>query len=166
MIRKVAFFSGIMALFLLGYAAGRAVEAQPGGQAPVPGSAGDPVVSQSYVEKAVAEATSSLQGQVAGLQARIEELTRVIAVLEAQQGTNTPLPQPTPQPQQPKVTQATVTASSANVRTGPDTSYARVVTLPQGAKVTVLEEQNGWFKIKTEDGKTGWMLGTLLKIEP
>ena len=40
-----------------------------------------------------------------------------------------------------------VTASSLNIRSGPDTSYAKAGKLSAGRTVEVLEEANGWYKI-------------------
>ena len=40
-----------------------------------------------------------------------------------------------------------VSTSSLNVRSGPGTSYSKVATLTAGAEVTILGEENGWYKI-------------------
>lgn len=42
-----------------------------------------------------------------------------------------------------------------NMRTGPGTAYARVLTIPAGAQVQVLETSGGWDKI-VYNGSTGW----------
>ncbi|MGB4587874.1 MAG: NlpC/P60 family protein [Clostridiaceae bacterium] len=42
-----------------------------------------------------------------------------------------------------------------NMRTGPGTGYARVLTIPAGGQVQVLETSNGWDKI-VYGGYTGW----------
>ena len=49
-----------------------------------------------------------------------------------------------------------VTASVLNVRSGPSTSYSVITKLYKGDKVEILESSNGWNKIKTSSGKTGW----------
>ncbi|HHV50555.1 MAG TPA: SH3 domain-containing protein [Clostridiales bacterium] len=59
---------------------------------------------------------------------------------------------------------ATVTASSLNVRSGPSTSYSIIHTLWNGNRVPVVEETDGWFKIKLSDGRTGWISKTYAKI--
>ncbi|MEW6662942.1 MAG: SH3 domain-containing protein [Bacillota bacterium] len=169
---RIVFLTIIMLVMLAaGYMAGRSVEAGPGGSL-VPGSAADPVVSESYLRQAVAEATASLQAQLANLQGRVEELTRAIAVLEGQAPPPTPgpalAPQPQPQPQPQPVQalrKAKVAVSSANVRSGPDTTFSRVTRLSQGAVVTILEEKSGWYKIEYGPGKTGWILGSLVQIQ-
>ena len=50
----------------------------------------------------------------------------------------------------------TVTASTLNVRSGPSTSYSITTKVYKGETVEVLESSNGWSKIKTSSGKTGW----------
>jgi len=42
-----------------------------------------------------------------------------------------------------------VTVSALNVRTGPDTSYAKAGKLTAGRTVEVLEEVNGWYRIES-----------------
>lgn len=46
-----------------------------------------------------------------------------------------------------------VTASSLNVRSGPGTGYKVVGNLSNGAKVTIVGEQNGWYQIKYSHGQ-------------
>jgi len=168
--RRLIFLSVIMLVMLAaGYIAGRSVEARPGGNL-VPGSASDPVVSESYLRQTVAEATASLQAQLSGLQARVEELTRTIAILEGQPPGLVSGPAPVPPPQikpQPVQTmrRAKVIVSSANVRSGPGTEFSRIAGLRQGALVTIREEKSGWYKIEYSPGKTGWILGRLLQLQ-
>ena len=58
---------------------------------------------------------------------------------------------------------ATVTADSLNVRKGAGTSYSIVTKLSKGTVVDVLESaSNGWKKIKTSNGTTGWVSGSYL----
>ncbi len=64
--------------------------------------------------------------------------------------------------------QATVNASSLNVRSGPGTSYSRVTSLSKGTSVTVINEVNGsdgklWYQIRTSSG-TGYVLHTYLRF--
>ena len=51
----------------------------------------------------------------------------------------------------------TVNATKLNVRSGAGTSYSIVTTLSKGAVVTVLGTSGSWYKIKTSDGKTGYV---------
>ena len=58
---------------------------------------------------------------------------------------------------------ATVTATSLNVRSGAGTSYSVITKLSKGTVVDVLESaSNGWKKIKTSNGTTGWVSGDYL----
>ena len=60
-------------------------------------------------------------------------------------------------------TKATVTADSLNVRSGAGTSYSVITKLSKGTVVDVLESaSNGWKKIKTSGGTTGWVSGSYL----
>ena len=60
-------------------------------------------------------------------------------------------------------TKATVTATSLNVRSGAGTSYSVITKLSKGTVVDVLESaSNGWKKIKTSNGTTGWVSGSYL----
>ena len=47
------------------------------------------------------------------------------------------------------------TKYNLNMRTGPGTGYARVLTIPAGAQVQVLETSGGWDKV-VYNGSTGW----------
>ena len=53
----------------------------------------------------------------------------------------------------------TVKAMALNVRQGPGTSYARVATLRLGEKVTILENQGEWLRIKS-----GWVSSDYIKV--
>jgi uncharacterized protein YraI len=58
--------------------------------------------------------------------------------------------------------QATVTADAGlNLRTGPSTSDAIILTMPHGATVSVLGASNGWYKV-TYGSHTGWCSGLYL----
>jgi N-acetylmuramoyl-L-alanine amidase len=54
----------------------------------------------------------------------------------------------------------TVTASALNLRKGPATSNPIVVTLNKGLKLSVIDQSNGWYKVKTPAGTLGWVIGT------
>lgn len=58
---------------------------------------------------------------------------------------------------------ATVNATSLNVRSGAGTSYSVITKLSKGTVVDVIESaSNGWKKIKTSSGTTGWVSGEYL----
>jgi lipoprotein NlpI len=45
----------------------------------------------------------------------------------------------------------------ANVRSGPGTGYPVLVTAPEGTTFPLLATQQGWHKIRMEDGRDGWI---------
>lgn len=55
-----------------------------------------------------------------------------------------------------------VTASALNVRAGPGVSYAPVGLLHGGDGVTILEQQNGWYRV-TFAGGEGWVSSTYIR---
>ena len=60
--------------------------------------------------------------------------------------------------------EGTVTADVLNVRSGPSTSYSITTKLYKGNKVEILETSNGWHKIKTSNGTTGWVSASYISI--
>ncbi len=53
----------------------------------------------------------------------------------------------------------TVATTNANLklRTGPGVTYFAIVTMPQGTRLTVLDNSNsGWAQVRMADGRTGW----------
>jgi uncharacterized protein YraI len=59
---------------------------------------------------------------------------------------------------------AKVTASALNLRSGPSTSDSILEVMPQGATVHVIGSSGGWFKV-TYNGTTGWCSGLYLSPE-
>ena len=58
---------------------------------------------------------------------------------------------------------ATVNTDSLNMRKGAGTSYSVITKLSKGTVVDVLESaSNGWKKVKTSNGTTGWVSGSYL----
>lgn len=56
-----------------------------------------------------------------------------------------------------------VKGNRVNFRNGPGKTYGVVGKLTGGSKTEVLQDPgNGWVKIRTEDGKIGWMADFLL----
>ncbi len=63
------------------------------------------------------------------------------------------------------ITVATTTAN-LKLRQGPSTSYAYIVVLPKGTKLTVTDNSmSGWAKVKTADGKQGYCSKEFLDIK-
>ena len=50
-----------------------------------------------------------------------------------------------------------VSAESLNMRSEPESDADKVGKLLKGDKVTVIEKTEFWVKVKTDDGKTGWI---------
>ncbi len=50
-----------------------------------------------------------------------------------------------------------VTGHGVNVRKGPSTSEKKIHDVLYGARLQILEEKNGFYKAKFEDGTTGWI---------
>ncbi|MHB1419553.1 MAG: N-acetylmuramoyl-L-alanine amidase [Bacillota bacterium] len=63
-----------------------------------------------------------------------------------------------------QVKMAEVTGSVLNIRSGPSTGYLIKEKVVRGDLLTVLGQSNGWLKVKSPDGITGWVSGTLVKI--
>ena len=50
-----------------------------------------------------------------------------------------------------------VTATSLNVRSGPSTGHSVIFMVKKNEKVTILQSDNGWYKISAANGKSGWV---------
>jgi N-acetylmuramoyl-L-alanine amidase len=58
----------------------------------------------------------------------------------------------------------TVTGSTVNIRSGPDTSYSVVTKVNRGNKLNVLlHSSNDWYKV-TIDGLSGWIIGGFVAV--
>lgn len=152
-----------------GFWTGRMVQADVASPAD-PGSTQDPLVTQSYVDAQLRSQVQTLQNQVTALQNRI-------AVLETKLASGS-------QPSNPVVTPGTSSGTGtntgtgtgtvtpgtsakkvytkpgvpkANVRSGPGTSYPIVTKLNPGEPAQYVSERNGWYCIKTKNGKAGWV---------
>ena len=71
--------------------------------------------------------------------------------------TPTPTIQMTPTPVAAKDPVADVTAENLNIRTGPGTEYAKVGVLPRGSRVFIIGQNDGWWQVRLEGGRTGWV---------
>lgn len=49
-----------------------------------------------------------------------------------------------------------------NMRSGPSTSYSKTGMIKQGESVQCISQSNGWYKVKTNYGTTGWVTGQYL----
>ena len=55
-----------------------------------------------------------------------------------------------------------VAGSRVNMRSGPGTGHGVVTVLSRGDRTEVLEEEDGWARVRALDGTTGWMSARLL----
>ncbi|MGI6065850.1 MAG: SH3 domain-containing protein [Bacillota bacterium] len=158
-----------MVFLAVGFVIGQIVQAA----GTIPGSADDPLVAQSYVEEAVGKKVADLQKTIDELQAKVDLLEDKIDSLPGKSGSSSSPNTKNNDDDKGKSTQqssregkkVTVSGSSANIRTGPGTSYDRVTTLTEGDTGTFLLEENGWYKIELADGQEGWVANWLVTVE-
>lgn len=60
---------------------------------------------------------------------------------------------------------ATVAASNVNVRSGPGTGFAKIITVNKPQQFKVIKESAGWYNLDLGNGRNGWILGKLLTIK-
>ena len=80
----------------------------------------------------------------------------------AQAQTPAPAPRPAPAPAvapAPKVLY--VKTNLANFREGAGTGMRILRVLRQGARLAVLEERQGWFRVRLDDGQEGWVAASV-----
>lgn len=58
----------------------------------------------------------------------------------------------------------TISGTVVNVRSGPATTYEVSGNLSQGTRVSILDEQNGWYRISF-DNRSGWVSSQYLEIK-
>src|SRR5262245_22355701 len=59
----------------------------------------------------------------------------------------------------------TITASQANVRSGPGLTFQVLTAVPQGALFPVLASQSSWHQIRLEDGREGWVATSAVRVD-
>ena len=55
------------------------------------------------------------------------------------------------------------TVVAGNLTSGPHSDSSVVTAVPNGAAVTVIERQGGWYHVKTADGQDGWLPMTSIR---
>ncbi len=124
-----------------------------------PGSADDPVVSESYVDKLVGDRASALQTQ-------IDEIMAVLDNDGTTPNTNGN-DNNTDDPGNSTTTSQTVsvTADSVNIRASASTSASIVTTVSSGTVLTYLDQSSQsdgvWYNVRTSGGSTGWIRSDL-----
>jgi curli biogenesis system outer membrane secretion channel CsgG len=76
-----------------------------------------------------------------------------------------PRPAPAPAPVSPAPSRR-VKSPTANLRDQPAVRGKIVVVLKQGARLVVLEDRSQWLRVRTEDGKEGWIASSVLAPLP
>jgi len=147
----------------------------------IPGTAGDPLVAQSYVEKVVGETVADLQSKLDEMESKVTALQETIDGLASSSGkgsssvssgssksnsgsssSGSTSNKPDNSSQGKTVV---VSSSSANVRTGPGTTYEKITTLIEGDTAKLILEENSWCKITLDDGKEGWIANWLVTVK-
>lgn len=59
---------------------------------------------------------------------------------------------------------AVVTVSIANVRSGPGTNFSKVGAAKKGARLEIVAQKSGWYKLKISRVITGWIRGDCLAV--
>ncbi|UJW85107.1 SH3 domain-containing protein [Devosia sp. SL43] len=77
----------------------------------------------------------------------------------------TPNAPPSEAPAQPSVIRY-VTASSLNLRQTPDTTGAKITTLPSGTALQVFESRGQWLRVSAGGGEQGWVHGDFTSTAP
>lgn len=162
---------GSLVCLTVGFVLGQVVQAVTA----MPGSADDPLVSQSYVEKIVGERTAAIQTQLEELQAEVKRggtTTTTPNTTTPNNNTTTPNNNTTTPNTNTNTNTTnktvTISATSLNVRGGAGTTFAKVGSVKQGDKFTLLETKSGtdgnWYKIKLSDGTLGWVSAQYAKV--
>lgn len=58
-----------------------------------------------------------------------------------------------------------VSSTYLNIRYSPSISAKLQLVLKKNDKVSIIGEKNGWYKVKTASGKTGWAISKYIKLE-
>ena len=123
----------------------------------------EPVVDKTIViDKTLTTATNSLQNTVSQNDNLIINAPQVVEdktvlAVKANDPANNPA----------IITEkGVVTASTLNIREGAGTEFGVAGRLDQGEKLVINEKSNGWYKISTSNGATGWVFGEYVSIHP
>ena len=126
-----------------------------------PGSADDPVVSQTYVDELVGVRVTELQNQIDELNAKISGGATPADNTGADNNTGK---KPTGSDTTANKT-VTVTGDSVNVRSSASTSAGIVTTVSSGTVMSFIEQTSAdgsvWYKVKTSGGAEGWIRSDL-----
>lgn len=166
---------GAVLSILVGFSLGKIVMAE----SPAPGSSSDPVVSKSYVDKAMEERMQELEKKVAELTVQAQALQTTINELQTKvnkgttvkpsTGTTTPTT-----PTQPTNNTTTVVGKTAyispnntyvNLRSGPAKTTDVIKKVYKSDAMVIQKVENDWYQVKLTDGTLGWIAGWLVVVQ-
>jgi TolA-binding protein len=132
-----------------------------------PGSAADPLVSQSYVDEQVATYVASLQQRVSDLTAQEAQLEQALAEVQKQQGITPIQPAQTSTPSQP----AQTSTPSQPAQTSTPSQPAQTSTPSQPVQATVSDQlyiktDNSYVNLRQGPGTSYPLLGTATRGNP
>ena len=80
--------------------------------------------------------------------------------------TPTPVPgEPTPDGDRNAIITSALQGDKINLREGPNTAYKVLAKLQRGDHITVLEESDGWYLVRTDEGVEGYVSGYYISFE-
>lgn len=187
-VRNIIIGGAILSI-VVGFILGKTVIAD----SPAPGSSADPVVSKSYVDKALQDRVKELETQVAELTVQSQTLQLTINELQAKVGktpsrttTNPTTTTPstgTTTPNTGTTTPSTGTTtpstgstvvgktayvkvtSSVNLRQGPSTSDTAIGKVTKTDALTILQVKADWYQISLSNGTIGWVASWLVEVK-
>ena len=150
-----------LCLVVIGVAAGFFMASRVMAGSAAPGSAADPLVSQSYVDEQVATYIAGLNQRISDMTAQEAQLEQTLAQVQGQQGTA---------PAKAAVSKQLYIKtgnSHVNLRKGPGTSYAVIGTAtrgdPDSEPMTVLSQSGDWYQVRLPDARTAWVADWLVE---
>lgn len=174
---------------IAGFAVGKVVNAD----APVPGSSSDPVVSKSYVDKAMQKRMQELEKQVADLTVQSQALQTMINELQTKvnklpsshrsspsnsgssssssnsQGSNPSDTTPATNTDSSKLVGKTAYVRQknnyVNLRSGPGTDTQVVKKIYKGVPMGIQKVENEWLYVLLGDGTKGWVAQLVVDIK-
>lgn len=133
-----------------------------------PGSAQDPLVTQSYIDnqvKTLQAQVYALEGRISILEARLSGLSSVVPTPPASTGTGVQTPtKPVVQPISGKKVYPKAGMNNINIRSGPGTDFVALGKLNALKPLPFLSERSGWYQIRMPDGRSGWVTKELTEV--
>jgi hypothetical protein len=161
-----------------GFAIGKTVTAD----SPLPGSSADPVVSKSYVDKALQERVAGLEKTVAELTVQAQALQSTINELQAKinksSGKTTPSTPGTTTPSETtapgggggsshvgKTAYIKPANNYVNLRSAPDINSSVLKKVLKDEPMYIFEEKDKWYHVELKDKTTGWVASWVVDVK-